>query len=577
MYEYKEYYILYVVLTRINGRNRWFLYEFVIETEQMLCSTPSKATLIVELCKVIAHHRLYRLFAAQLFNEIQGAVFSHGLSFNKDGLLLHFYQGKQEICYEVKFVEGALLITKANWTDSRSKVKSNAVLQLKELEGHVVVDVRYGLFDRVFAVEFQNGSRLLFKSFGKFGNVLLYEQDHTIPDHIFRFNFKKDWELNWADIATTWQSFKSGRIALPNLENPDQWKSMIKGIGVEEVLENYPDFFEQDVSNKENSIYSLSNHLRYLPQLIIEGEKAVINWIKRPLMSLDYVLNELETELRSYLRWYFFEREKILLLAESGRQLKSIRNRLKTYQTRKSEMSNQRSFKEIGDLILGHAHSIRKGTSEALITDFFTGQRIRLKINPDLSAAENAEKCYKKAKNQGLEIAHLDENIVDLTKQLQVWENIESEAQKATSPKELRAYREFVPQLKGGGQKSIENQKPYKRLQYLGVEVWLGKNAKSNDALLKDAHKNDIWMHAADVSGSHVIIRNMGKPVAKNILEAVASYCAFNSKGKSQTLQTVMYTERKMVSKAKNGLPGQVKVAKFQTLDVEPKNLSDFS
>ncbi len=537
----------------------------------------SKAILIVELCIVIAHHRLYRLFAAQLFNEIQGAIFSHGLSFNKDGLLLHFYKGKQEICYEVKFVEGALLLTKANWTDSKSKVKSNAVLQLKEIEGHAVVDVIYGLFDRVFAVKFQNGSRLLFKSFGKFGNVLLYEKANMIPDHIFRFNFKKDWELSWTDIATCWQSIASDRIALPNIENHEQWKSLIKGFGIEEVLKNYPDFFEQDSENKEKSIHSLSNHLSYSPQLNIEGEKAVINWIPTPLMTLDAVLGVLEVELRSYLRWYFFEREKILLLGESGRQLKSIRNRLKTYQARKSEMNNQRSFKEIGDLILGHAHSIRKGTSEALITDFFTGQRIRLKINPDLSAAENAEKCYKKAKNQGLEIAHLDQNIDVLTAQLKVWENIETEALKAATPKDLRPFREFVPQLKGGGQKSVESQKPYKRLEYSGFEVWLGKNAKSNDALLKDAHKNDIWMHAADVSGSHVIIRNMGKPVAKSTLEAVASYCAFNSKGKSQTLQTVMYTERKMVSKAKNGLPGQVKVAKFQTIDVQPRNLSDFS
>lgn len=536
-----------------------------------------KAILIVELCFVIAHHRLYRLFAAQLFNEIQGAVFSHGLSFNKDGLLLHFYKDQQEICYEIKFVEGTLLLTKANWTDAKSKVKSNAVLQLKEIEGHVVVDVIYGLFDRVFAIKFQNGSRLLFKSFGKFGNVLLYEQHNIIPDHIFRFNFKKDWELRWTDIATCWQSFTSERIILPHIENPEQWKAQIKGIGIEELLENHHDFFDQTLVKKEKTIHLLSTHLSYLPKLIIEGEKARIDWIQNPLMTLETVLIVLETELRTYLRWYFFEREKILLLAESGRQLKSIRNRLKTYQSRKLEMNNQRSFKEIGDLILGHAHSIRKGTSEALITDFFTGQRIRLKINPDLSAAENAEKCYKKAKNQGLEIANLDQNIGVLTEQLGVWENIEAAAMQATSPKDLRAFRDFVPQLKGGGQKNAENQKPYKRLEYLGFEIWLGKNAKSNDALLKDAHKNDIWMHAADVSGSHVIIRNTGKPVAKNILEAVASYCAFNSKGKSQTLQTVMYTERKLVSKAKNGLPGQVKVVKFQTIDVQPRNLSDFS
>jgi predicted ribosome quality control (RQC) complex YloA/Tae2 family protein len=276
------------------------------------------------------------------------------------------------------------------------------------------------------------------------------------------------------------------------------------------------------------------------------------------------------------LKWYFFEREKTILQLESARQLKSINQKLKTYQSRKEALVNQRSFKELGDLILGHAHSIRKGTSEALITDFFTGQRIRIKLNPDLSAAENAEKCYKKARNQGLEMGNLDEQITSLEAELKKWQDVDTGVQRAKTPKDLRPFREFAPQLKSHTSKQSESQKPYKKIDFKNFEIWLGKNAKSNDALLRDSHKNDLWMHAADVTGSHVIIRNTGKSVPKIVLEEIASFCAFHSKGKSQTLQTVMYTERKMVSKAKNGAPGEVKVLKFQTIDVEPKNLSIF-
>lgn len=120
--------------------------------------------------------------------------------------------------------------------------------------------------------------------------------------------------MSWTDIATSWQSIASDRIALPNIENHEQWKSLIKGFGIEEVLKIHPDFFEQDSENKEKSIHSLSNHLSYSPQLIIEGEKAVINWIPTPLMTLDAVLGVLEVELRSYLRWYFLSVKKFSYL-----------------------------------------------------------------------------------------------------------------------------------------------------------------------------------------------------------------------------------------------------------------------
>ncbi len=526
---------------------------------------------------MISSHRLYRHFAEKLFQEIHGAFFSHALSFTKDGLLLHFIRHQETLSYEVKFVEGELIITNANWTDFKSKLKSNAVVQFKELENKTVYDIKYGLFDRVFALIFNDGSRLLFKSFGKFGNVIHYHEEDSVPNSVFRLNFKKDWELDWNHIQTLWQSLSSSKIEIPYFENSERWNQHIKGMPTSEVLFRFPNFFNQSVEEQIQNISELSRPVLYKPALVIEGEKAHLDWIYCPTCQWNDIQIELESQIRVYLKWYFFEREKTLLQLESARQLKSINQKLKTYKSRKEALINQRSFKELGDLILGHAHSIRKGTSEALITDFFTGQRIRIKLNPDLSAAENAAKCYKKARNQGLEMGNLDEQINFLEAELKKWQDIDAGVQLAEAPKDLRPFREFAPQLKVHTSKQSEIQKPYKKIDFKNFEIWLGKNAKSNDALLRDSHKNDLWMHAADVTGSHVIIRNTGKSVPKIVLEEIAAFCAFHSKGKSQTLQTVMYTERKMVSKAKNGAPGEVKVSKFQTIDVEPKNLSFFS
>lgn len=528
-----------------------------------------------ELCGVISSHRLYRVFAEWLRVNLENSLFSHGLSFTKDGLLLHFLSGKRQICFEVKFVDGELMLLPSNWTDIKSRLKSNAVVQFKELEGKQVEDILYGLFDRVFAIKFNDGSRLLFKSFGRFGNVIHYHELSDTPEAVFRLNFKKDWELNWSSIASLWQSAKSEDLTLPFFEDLESWSRQIKGLNIQEIIEKRPDFFSLEKHKQQDLIKQLSNFDSYIPILEAQNETATLKW--RENINNEDVFQKTEECLRMYLRWYFFEREKNLLQIESVRQLKSIRNKLKTYTKRRNEIEEQRSYKELGDLILGHAHSIRKGTSEALITDFFTGHRIRVKLNPELTAAENAEKCYKKAKNQGLELANIQEQIETLESQLKLWEEVEVALAKAESPKDLRQFRELLPQLKSTSSKSSDSHKPYKRINFEGYEIWLGRNAKSNDALLRESNKNDIWMHAADVTGSHVIIRNSGKTVPKNILEEVAAFCAFNSKGKSQTLQTVMYTERKLVSKAKNGAPGEVKVGKFQTIDVEPKNLSNIS
>jgi len=106
-----------------------------------------------------------------------------------------------------------------------------------------------------------------------------------------------------------------------------------------------------------------------------------------------------------------------------------------------------------------------------------------------------------------------------------------------------------------------------------GFEILVGKKAKDNDQLsFRIAKSLDLWMHAADYPGSHVVVRNPNRKEIspKTILEA-AQLAAFYSQGRNQTKAAVHYTQKKFVNKPRGAAPGLVSLASFKTILVEPK------
>jgi predicted ribosome quality control (RQC) complex YloA/Tae2 family protein len=112
----------------------------------------------------------------------------------------------------------------------------------------------------------------------------------------------------------------------------------------------------------------------------------------------------------------------------------------------------------------------------------------------------------------------------------------------------------------------------------MDFDILVGKNSKSNDKLTqKHTYKEDLWLHARDVTGSHVVLKyQAGKPFPPIVIEKAASLAAFYSQGKSNSLQPVICTPKKYVRKTKNMLPGQVIVDKEEkVLMVEPKSFDE--
>src|SRR6056300_1075557 len=475
---------------------------------------------------MLGSHWMYRVWASYLYEELIGSDFDLGLSYSRDSVFLQFRSKGHRKAFELKFVNGILIILPSHPLREHSKKKTNAVVQFKELSKQTVKDIGYAPIDRVLTIKFQNEYQLVLKGFGKFSNILLYNQNEPFPLAIFRLNLKKDWSVDKKVIIEDIQWLQSKEITNP---------------------ENY--YFHIN-SNKNKIDFELNKQ---------EPREVLL------------IYQELESCIREYLRTYFFIEQEKQIKNLISKKIKSLSSNIKNITKRKDALKKQRSFRELGDLIMANAHSIKAGVSEALITDFFTNQRIRVKLDPKLSSAENAQKFYRKSKNERLEWDFVTIHEKNTQDELDHLLDLQKRIDSAKNGKELNEIKQQLHPEKEV--KKQTNTATYRSLHLGELEIWLGKNAKSNVELLRKASKNDLWFHAADVSGSHVLARTNGKVLNKTQLEKVAQLAAFHSKGRSQPIQTVQYTKRKFLSKPKNGSAGEVKLSQFKTIDVVPMDL----
>jgi hypothetical protein len=120
----------------------------------------------------------------------------------------------------------------------------------------------------------------------------------------------------------------------------------------------------------------------------------------------------------------------------------------------------------------------------------------------------------------------------------------------------------------GGGKRL-----PYKSYRTSGgIEVLVGRGARANDELTYDIAKpDDVWMHARDVTGAHVVMRwsQEGAPPARDLHEA-AALAAWYSRARGSVVVPVDWTRRRHVRRARGGPPGRALVERAQTVMARP-------
>jgi predicted ribosome quality control (RQC) complex YloA/Tae2 family protein len=213
---------------------------------------------------------------------------------------------------------------------------------------------------------------------------------------------------------------------------------------------------------------------------------------------------------------------------------------------------------------MANLHAITPLSKQVELFNFYTNKNIVIKLKPDLSAAQNAAYYYRKAKNKSIELEQMEQKLLSMRNKLIHQTTLLEHVMLVNNAKQLKQY-----QVKTKQQEVF----PFKRFTYKDFEIWVGKNATNNDLLTqKYSHKNDMWLHAKDVSGSHTVIKHKaGKPFTKELIMYAAQVAAYYSKHKGNALAPVTYTLKKFVRKPKGAEPGQVIIDKEEVIMVEPK------
>jgi predicted ribosome quality control (RQC) complex YloA/Tae2 family protein len=214
---------------------------------------------------------------------------------------------------------------------------------------------------------------------------------------------------------------------------------------------------------------------------------------------------------------------------------------------------------------MANLHELQIGLSKAELFDFYRNQNIVIKLKKDLNPQQNAAEYYRKSKNQNIEIDLLYKRLEEIQQKLIDTDKQIEKVLAATSSKDLKEGKSNLPIDKA-------TESPFKNFSFEGFTILVGKNAENNDKLtLKYANKNDMWLHAKDVTGSHVVIRyRQGKSFTKPLITYAAQLAAYYSKAKSSTLVPVVYTFKKFVRKPKGAIAGTVTYENGETILVEP-------
>ncbi len=119
--------------------------------------------------------------------------------------------------------------------------------------------------------------------------------------------------------------------------------------------------------------------------------------------------------------------------------------------------------------------------------------------------------------------------------------------------------------------------KPYREVVLDGWTVLVGKRAVDNDELtFHIAEPRDFWLHVADYSGSHVVIRNPDDLDAppREVLERAAQLAAFYSKAQNARGKVEVHVCRAADVRKPRGAPaGLVELRRWEGLRVYPKGL----
>ncbi|BAY45599.1 fibronectin-binding A domain-containing protein [Scytonema sp. HK-05] len=433
---------------------------------------------------------------------------------------------------------------------------------------------------------------------GKYSNVVLTDANNIIITVAHQVSQQKS-SVRPILTGQPYETPPSLTAAIPSLsESQERWQervSLVPGAIKRQLLKTYrgvsPSLIQSmllvsDI-DPENSTDTLKpedwQRLFHHWQewlLMLESQKFEPAWTKEGYTVLGWGALKPANNIQELLNRYYTDQSNQQTFSQLRHQLsqklnnilEKLRLKAANFEQRLQQSENADEYRQKADLLMAHLHEWQVGMTEIILADFETSKPTKIALEPDKNAVQNAQSLYKQHQKLKRARTAVEPLLAEVKAEIEYLEQVEaaiSQIENYTTAEDLQALEEIREELiqqryledSGYRRRSSTEAASTNFYRYStpsGFEVLIGRNNRQNDQLtFRVANDYDLWFHAQEIPGSHVLLRlEPGTPPEEADLQYTANLAAYYSRGRQSDQVPVVYTQPKHVYKPKGAKPG---------------------
>ena len=460
----------------------------------------------------------------------------------------------------------------------------------KYLQGALIESIEQIENDRIVEITVSNKNEigdhiqttLIIEIMGKHSNILLVDKSsHKILEVIKHVGFSQNSYRTLLPGSTY--------IAPPSTESLNPFT--IKDEKLFEILQtqeltakNLQSLFQglgRDTANELENIL-VSDKLSTFRNFFNQKTKPCLTETSFSPVPFANQVGESFTSLSDLLDTYYkdkAERDRVKqqaseLIRRVENELQKNRHKLKKQEKELLATDNAEEFRQKGELLTTFLHQAPNDQDQVILDNYYTNQPITIALDKALTPSQNAQRYFKRYQKLKEAVKYLTDLIEETKATILYLESVETVLNQA-GLEEIAEIREELIQTGFIRRRQREKiQKRKKPEQYLASDgktiIYVGRNNLQNEELtFKMARKEELWFHAKDIPGSHVVISGNLNP-SDEVKTDAAELAAYFSKGRLSNLVQVDMIEVKKLNKPTGGKPGFVTYTGQKTLRVTP-------
>ncbi|HEU8376443.1 TPA: Rqc2 family fibronectin-binding protein PavA [Streptococcus pneumoniae] len=460
----------------------------------------------------------------------------------------------------------------------------------KYLQGALIESIEQVENDRIVEITVSNKNEigdhiqatLIIEIMGKHSNILLVDKSsHKILEVIKHVGFSQNSYRTLLPGSTY--------IAPPSTESLNPFT--IKDEKLFEILQtqettakNLQSLFQglgRDTANELESIL-VSEKLSTFRNFFHQETKPCLTETSFSPVPFENQVGEPFSSLSDLLDTYYkdkAERDRVKqqaseLIRRVENELQKNRHKLKKQEKELLATDNAEEFRQKGELLTTFLHQVPNDQDQVILDNYYTNQPITIALDKALTPNQNAQRYFKRYQKLKEAVKYLTDLIEETKATILYLESVETVLNQA-GLEEIAEIREELIQTGFIRRRQREKiQKRKKPEQYLASDgktiIYVGRNNLQNEELtFKMARKEELWFHAKDIPGSHVVISGNLDP-SDEVKTDAAELAAYFSQGRLSNLVQVDMIEVKKLNKPTGGKPGFVTYTGQKTLRVTP-------